>query len=408
MRFKLDRRARLQTRASLSSGLVFHGINRAISKNIGLFKKPAPGGKRLQGVPTLRILTALSACMCMQCVTPLSAYGQAGYSNKGSVDTTVPGTALPRYEGLIPSDITNMPTTELPTPPGSRASYFRPWAPGWTYNLPSRLWWNSSIETAQRYDCNVFQTKSGYISDYSFRVQPRVQVGWRFNNHFEPYAEYFVIKDVHTEATNFNPPTSQSVAGGVKGALWASFNPDDKGLHKTLSYDMRFREWWFNSHQRQYDLLPTLIYEHVLRHKSKTNHTKYDLRAMLQIDQRKTRDSGTTHELDPFFSARIVHVKGKWVGSAGVTVALDYPTYTGTDPKLKTGAVIGTIDISRQIPRHPHFYGFVQGQPIWNFSDQNVPGYSGFNFRLFSGVRMIFDRSPVTPAVRAAWKNIGK
>lgn len=322
------------------------------------------------------------------------------------VDSTVPGTALPRYEGLIPTDITSPPTTEFPTPPGSRASYFSPWPPDWAYKLPSNLWINSTIESTQRYDTNVYQTRSGYVSDYAYRVHPRLQVGWRFCKFFQPYTEYFLFKDLHVKAYNFNQPTSQSLAGGVKGALWASFNPDDKGLKKTLAYDFRARIWWFNSHQRQYDLIPSLIYEQVLAYKSKTNHTKYDLRAMLQLDERKTR-TGTTREIDPFFSARLVHARGKWMFTPGVTLALDFPTYTGDKPRLKTGAVIGNIEVSRKMPV-PNLYWYVQGQPIWNFSDKSIPGYSGFNFRLFSGVRMVFDRPPATPLVRAAWQHLRK
>ncbi len=321
------------------------------------------------------------------------------------VNSTVPGTALPRYEGLIPTDITSMPDTELPTPPGSRASFFRPLPPNWAYKLPANFWINSTLETAQRFDSNVFQTLTGQVSDYSFRVQPRITTGWRFNNHFNPYIEYFVIKDVFVKATNFNPPTSQSLAGGVKGTIWSKFNPEDKGLKKTLAYDFRAREWWFNSHQRQFDLIPSLIYEQILQYKSKTNHTKYSITGLLQIDKRKTLDNGFTREIDPFISARIVHARGPWLASAGVTVPVDFPTYTGDKPRLRTGAVIGTIDISRRLKKIPNAYIFVQGQPIWNFSDESVPGYSGFNFRLFSGLRMVFDRTPVTPVTRAIWKN---
>lgn len=352
---------------------------------------------------TIRVLTATALLLGLH----VGSFQPANSQNVVKVDSTVPGTALPRYEGLIPTDITSFPETELPTPPGSRASYFRPWPPDWAYKLPSNFWVNSSVEAAQRFDSNVFQTRSGYVCDYAFRVQPRVQMGWRFTNRFEPYVEYFLIKDVHVKAWNFNFPTSQSLAGGAKGAIWVSFDPDDKGLRKTLAYDFRYRQWWFNSHQRQYDLIPSLMYEQVLRYKSKTSHTKYQLTTLMLIDERKTR-TGTTREIDPFFSARVVHARGKWVGSAGVTLSLDFPTYTGDKPRLKTGAVIGTIDVSRKVDSIPNLYCFVQGQPIWNFSDKSVPGYSGFNFRLFSGLRMVFDRAPVTPTVRAAWKNIRK
>lgn len=345
---------------------------------------------------------ALIAAFCLQLtvLTPVSSQQQ-----RGGVDSTVPGTALPRYEGLIQTDITTMPETDLPTPPGSKASFFRPKAPDWTYKLPPNFWINASCEAAQRFDSNVFQTLGGGVCDYSFRVQPRIETGWRFSNRFQPYVEYFVIKDVFVKATDFNPPTSQSLAAGVKGSIWTKFDPEDKGLRKTLSYDFRAREWWFNSHQRQYDLLPALIYEQVLRYKSKTSHTKYELRGLLQLDQRKTRDSGSTEEIDPFLSARIIHARGRWLGSAGVTVPVDFPTYTGDKPRLRTGAVIGTIDIARQMKNIPNAFMFVQAQPIWNFSDESVPGYSGFNFRLFSGLRLVFNRSPVTPTVKHMWKN---
>lgn len=363
---------------------------------------------RMQTSTACKVLTTFLTISVLQVSAPPTVCAQQAISlqpiSERPVDSTVPGTALPRYEGLIPTDITNMPNTELPTPPGSRASFFSPWPPDWAYKLPSNLWLNTVVEAAQRYDTNVFQTRSGYVSDYSFRVHPRVQVGWRMSNLFQPYTEYFLFKDVHTRAYNFNQPTSQSVAGGAKGALWTAYNPDDKGLKKTLAYDFRARVWWFNSHQRQYDLIPSLIWEQVLNYKSKTNHTKYELRALLQLDERKTR-TGTTREIDPFFNARLVHARGKWLFSPGVTLALDFPTYTGDKPRLKTGAVIGNLEVSRKLPV-PNLYWYVQGQPIWNFSDKSVPGYSGFNFRLFSGVRMVFDRPPVTQSVRAAWQKL--
>lgn len=355
-----------------------------------------------QEMAHVRIVTVVAVLIAIQFAAPLSVRAQA--ANSG-VATTVPGTALPRYEGLIQTDITPLPDTELPTPPGTPASYFRPWPPNWAYKLPNNFWLRSVIQTEQRYDTNVFNTPKAKVSDYALREHPYLQMGWRFTNHFEPYVEYFLIKDVHVKATDFNPPTSQSLAGGAKGAIWASFDPNNKGLRKTLAYDFRFREWWFNSHQRQYDLLPSLIYEQVLQSKSKTNFTKFELRSMLQLDQRKTR-TGTTREIDPFFNARILHARGRWLFQGGVTLALDFPTYTGAKPKLKTGALIGTIDISRQVPHIPNLQCFIQGQPIWSFSDKGVPGYTGFNFRLFSGVRMIFDRPPATSAVRRAWKNL--
>jgi hypothetical protein len=62
-------------------------------------------------------------------------------------------------------------------------------------------------------------------------------------------------------------------------------------------------------------------------------------------------------------------------------------------PPVSNNAIIADFEIARPVNKKvPWLVAFIRAEPIWNWDSHSFPGISGFDFRLFSGLRMSVSR----------------
>jgi hypothetical protein len=275
--------------------------------------------------------------------------------------------------GPLPTDVTPIriqQTKEL-FQPGPTLYMFQ--------KLPSRLWFNLNTEINQRYESNVYLTQHGHSSDYVFRTYPNVTVGYNMFGNTSIYSNYFVIKDLYANSNHHNltGPTTQSVSMGLR-------NTKQIGHRNTLQLDFQARELWQQAGLHQADLIPGALITRVL-----TPHSVIFLNFQLQMRGRNYFVC-PTRELDPFYTIGVVYNKGMWQFSAVDTYITNFrdPPFTGSIPQHGNVAMIADFEIARQISRKlPNVVAFLRAEPIFNWHSGGTPGISGFDFRLYSGIR---------------------
>ncbi len=245
--------------------------------------------------------------------------------------------------------------------------------------LPEKLWFDSSTEVSQRLETNVFFQRTPKRADYVFRVLPNVTLGYNVFKRFSIYCNYFVIKDVFADHTILTQPTTQSVSLGFR-------NDIPLGRRTNLQLDFQSRELWQAQGLRQADLIPTVSISHAI-----SASTVFFGSALLQMRGREYF-TGPNRELDPFFSIGMLHKRGQWNFTATNTYVANFRNHNAIPP-ISNHVMISDFELSRPINKHyPELVTFLRAEPIWNWGAGNQPGLSGFDFRLFGGIRLAFSK----------------
>lgn len=275
--------------------------------------------------------------------------------------------------GVLPTDATKPPINE------DRALI----DPGWRLRLrqvlPARLWFTSVTEVSNRLDTNVFLQYKEPQPDYVFRVQPNLTVGYNIFDKTSVYTNYFVIKDQYTVHRRFlNFPTTQSISMGVRHQLYS-------GRKLNVQLDCQARELFQNKGLRQADLLPSISTTYFIS-PSKILFTS----ALLQMRSGQLFQ-GPTRELDPFYTVGYISRKGLWTLSITDTLVTNFrqPHFKYSRPHHGNCSMIADIEISRPVlKRYPGLQAFVRAEPVFNWRSAKTPGLSGFDFRLYGGLRL--------------------
>jgi hypothetical protein len=279
--------------------------------------------------------------------------------------------STPVIPSLYPTDIT-------PTPIGRERELLRPGPTYYFYQkLPSRLWFNLSGETSQRYESNVFLTRNHGRSDYVYRVLPNVTVGYNLFGRTSIYTNYFVLKDLFAGRGLLSFPTTQSLSLGLRHEI-------PLNGRTTLQFDFQSRELWQSSHLHQADLIPGVTLTRTL-----TARSVFFTNALLQMRGRNYFVA-PTRELDPFFTLGFLHSRGAWVFSAVGTLVFNvrHPPFGFSIPNVGNDSIIADFEVSHPVSsRLPGLVAFLRAEPIWNWASRGVPGISGYDFRLFGGLR---------------------
>lgn len=278
---------------------------------------------------------------------------------------------------FVPTDVTPFALT------GERSTY----TPGYKFRifqyLPARLWINCTTEVSQRIDTNVFFTYSHPKFDYAFRALPNITVGYNVLRNTSVYCNYFVIKDTfaqHPALLNF--PTTMSLSMGVRQDF-------PIGKKTNIQLDFQARELWQTSHLHQFDFIPALNITHVVN----PNHIFFGS-TLLQLRGREYF-AAPTREIDPFYTIGYVYRRGKWTFVANDTLVTNFrsPPFHGSIPRQGNVTMIADLELSRPvINKFPALVAFVRAEPIWNWSSHKAPGLSGFDFRLFTGLRLSLNK----------------
>ncbi len=272
---------------------------------------------------------------------------------------------------LTPTDIT-------PTPIGTERSLLKPGPKYYLYQkLPSRLWFNLSAETSQRYESNVFFRASHPQSDYVYRVLPNMTLGYNLFGHTSIYTNYFVIKDLFVGHSQLSFPTTQSLSLGLR-------HEKTLGTKTNLQFDFQARELWQTTGLHQADLIPGVTVTRVL-----TPKTIAFFNTLLQM-RGKYYFVAPTRELDPFWTLGVLHSKGNWVFSGVGTLVCNFrhEPFSNPIPYYGNESIILDFEVSHPVTKKiPGLVAFVRAEPIFNWNSHSTPGISGFDFRLFSGLR---------------------
>ncbi len=278
-------------------------------------------------------------------------------------------TAPPQF---IPTDVT--PFTVSPqrnaASPGYKFRIFQA--------LPERLWFTSNTEVSQRLDTNVFSTYGHPRSDYVFRVLPNITVGYNVLKNTSVYANYFVIKDLFADHTVLNAPTTQSLSWGIQ-------NNKQLGQKASLQFDFQARELWQASHLRQFDYLPGTTLSYSLT----PNNTVFGS-MLLQLRGGKYMVA-PTREIDPFYTLGYIYRHGLWTFVANDTLVTNFrhPPFNDSVPQQSNVSMIADLEVNRPVVKQfPALLAFVRAEPIYNWDSHKAPGISGFDFRLYGGLRL--------------------
>jgi hypothetical protein len=283
--------------------------------------------------------------------------------------TQIAQTAPPQF---LPTDVT--PFTLSPNRNNFNPAYkFRLFQ-----NLPERLWLDTSAEVSQRLDTNVFLTHGHYKGDYVFRVAPNVSVGYNVLKNTSVYANYFMIKDFFAYNTSLTFPTNQSLSIGVN-------HNHQFGDKTTLQLDFQAREIWQASHLHQFDFIPGATLTHVV-----TPNNIVFVSALLQL-RGKDYMVAPTREIDPFYTVGYICRRGAWTFIANDTLITNFrhPPFNDAIPPQSNVNMIADFEVNRPVVKQvPALVAFARAEPVWNWKGMKAPGLSGFDFRLYGGLRI--------------------
>ena len=333
---------------------------------------------------TGKTLTALAVTVALNCA-PASAQ---------QVSPGLPGGAIspirlvdaqriaaqPTLPSLVPTDVT-------PIGLGRERELLKP---GPTFyllqKLPSRMWLNGSVEVSQRGETNVFFTNSNKKADYVFRVLPNLSVGYRILPRTSIYTNYFVLKDVFADHGRLSYPTTQSLAWGIRHEIPIR-------TRTNLQFDLQAREIWQASHFRQFDFLPGVTLTHVLNPSTIAfGNIQLQLRG-------KNYFCAPTREIDPFYTVGVLHRRGMWTFSAVDTFVCNFRNGNAI-PSQSNLSMIAQLEIARQVTKKvPGLVTFVRAEPVFNWASRGLPGISGFDFRIFGGLRYSFNKAATNVAM---------
>ena len=242
--------------------------------------------------------------------------------------------------------------------------------------LPPRLWFSSVTEVTNRFESNVLFTPRQPRRDYVYRVLPNVTVGYNVLPNTSVYANYFLIKDVFARTGFLSNPTFMSLAGGLRHEI-------PIGTRSNLQADFQVRQLWQARLLRQADILPGLTFTHVFNPK-----LIGFINTQLQLRSRNIWATGSFREIDPFYTVGLLGRWRNWNAIATNTLVTNY-RFAQAIPSQGNYAVISDFELNR--PVNKNFRGlvaFLRAEPIWNFGGRGQPGLSGFDFRIFGGIRL--------------------
>jgi hypothetical protein len=274
---------------------------------------------------------------------------------------------------FIPTDVT--PFTITP----ERNSF----SPGLKFKLfqvlPERLWFNATTEVSQRLDTNSLFTFSNPKANYAFRALPNLTVGYNIFKNTSIYCNYFVIKDVFArDYNNINFPTTQSLSWGIQ-------HNKQLGEKTNLQYNFQARELWQTSNLHQFDFLPGITLTHII-----TPNNIVWASTLLQL-RGGNYFVAPTREIDPFYTLGYMYRHKAWALIINDTLVTNFrhPPFNDSIPQQSNMSMIADIEVNHPVTKKiPGLLAFVRAEPIWNWDSQKAAGISGFDFRLYMGLRI--------------------
>jgi hypothetical protein len=157
------------------------------------------------------------------------------------------------------------------------------------------------------------------------------------------------------------------------------------GKKTVFQFDAQARELWETAGLRQSDLLPAVNVTRIL-----TPHTLFFGSVLLQM-RSAYPFQGPTRELDPFYNIGLAASYHSWLFTITDTYVTNFrdPPFRGSIPQNGVVNMIMDVEIAHPVSdRIPGLTSFIRAEPIFNWRSGYVPGQSGFDFRLYGGLRL--------------------
>lgn len=291
-------------------------------------------------------------------------------------------TPAARENDFVPIDLTPVKLPERT----STFSGFDSYKASALYRLPGRMFFNATVENSLRFELNTFQTNRHYMSDMVYRVLPNISLGYALDKNTRVSANYFYFRDQYTLR---NDQLSRNIHS-IGGRIDRDIKINDR-TNCTLGFMPRVL-FLNTTHAPQYlynDLLPSAV---VSRRVGQSGLVYGSV--MGQVRWHGILSG--FQEFDQFYSFGAVQRKGPWNFLFDTTLDTNFGSR-----RLRRGpnnqVIIMTMEAGRRIsPRYP-VIAFVRAEPIFNMGANHTPGYSGFNFRIYGGIRAEVAKPPIFP-----------
>ncbi len=224
-----------------------------------------------------------------------------------------------------------------------------------------------------------------YDMQQVFREEPNLTIGWQFTPRSSLYSNYFLIRDVLMKSSSLNS-TTQSLGGG-----WQYDLPI--GKKTDLQPNLQFREMWQTGQPPVFDYLPAVTLTRQMG--AATNGY---VNAQMQLRGRKPFVAPHA-ELDQFYTAGFQTQRGRWQGSSSCTFLQNFRNIFASAALLPANSYgfICDFELDRQIlPNNQGLQAFIRAEPLWNFHSNYTVGLSGFDFRLYYGLRCAVSKPALT------------
>jgi len=253
-------------------------------------------------------------------------------------------------------------------------------------SLPSELWLDVSTDTNQRLETNILQTQHHPVPDYIFRAQPSIDLGYNLQHTKSSstaiYTNYQLVKDVYAGHSSLTFPTNQLLGFGI-------YRRFKVGYFNWVQLDCQARENWQAVNVRQANLLPALYLTRI----KKPNDPVWFGSVILQMVSALPLE-GATQEIDPAYSVGVSKQLGGWACQLSDTFITNFrhPPFKGSTPNNQQ--MIAELDVSRSLKKWPLVSKYLTMQSVWNCGAGNAPGISGYDLRVFTGLRYGFSKRP--------------
>jgi hypothetical protein len=251
------------------------------------------------------------------------------------------------------------------------------------YWLPSRFFCDIMVENSLRFELNTFQTNRHYLSDMVYRVLPNLTAGYALTKKTRVSANYFFLRDQYDKRNKALSRNFQSVGARIDHDI----KIDEK---TTFTAGFMPRVLFINQSHA-----PAVVYNDLLPSGVITRRITGGVIYASVIGQIRFRDIlSKFQEGDQFYSVGGSRRYGKWTLLADSTLVTSFGnSHLRQGPNNQN--IIMTFEAGRRIL--PYVTAFARAQPIFNMGANHSPGYAGFNFRIFGGLRAEIGKPPIFP-----------
>jgi hypothetical protein len=266
---------------------------------------------------------------------------------------------------------------------GSAFANMQSFRMGALYYLPSKMFFDATVENSLRLETNAFQTEHRNKPDMIYRILPNVTLGYAPTRTTRISANYFFFRDQYTQHANVLSHNIHSV--GLRGDKDWILNSKT-----TLTTSFFARELFISGFDELSDLLPSAT----LVRRVGSSGAVY-ASALGQLRWRNV--FGAWQEGDTFFSVGGVRRTPKWTFVFDTTLIDNYGR-----PALRGGVannhvIVVSMEAGRKISQRLPMTAFIRAEPIFNIGQAERQGFAGVNFRLFGGIRAEISKPAIFP-----------